>query len=173
MHRSPIYDEVARIPLLIYVPDTKPARCHAFTGFVDLMPTILELSGVEVPDFVQGKSLLPFLRGEHPQWRDFFVTSWAIVHSPKETITRAVDGTERVVLSPRPSTIHTAEWTLIYSVADDEAELYHTPSDPKQESNVIKEYPQVAQALHAKFLRFLQECGTREEFLKPRQTLRV
>ena len=173
MHRSPIYDEVARIPLLIYVPDTKPGRCDAFTGFVDLMPTILELAGVEVPDFVQGKSLMPFLRGERPQWRDFFVTSWAIIHEPKGTVTRTVDGTERLVLSPRPSTIHTEEWTLIYSVADDEAELYHTASDPKQERNVIKQYPQVAQALHAKFLRFLEECGTREEFLKPRRTIKV
>lgn len=173
MHRSPIYDEVARIPLLIYVPETKPGRCDAFTGFVDLMPTILELAGVDIPDFVQGKSLMPFIRGERPQWRDFFVTSWAIIHEPKETVTKAVDGTERVVLSPRPSTIHTTEWTLIYSVASDEAELYHTASDPKQERNVIKQYPQVAQALHAKFLRFLEECGTKEEFLKPRRTIKV
>jgi arylsulfatase A-like enzyme len=155
------------------VPSVKPFRCDAFTGFVDLMPTILELAGVEVPDFVQGKSLLPFLRGERPNWRDFFVTSWAITHAPRETITRAVDGTERLVLSPRPSTIHTAEWTLIYSVADDDAELYHTATDPKQERNLIRQYPQVAQSLHAKFVRLLEECGTREEFLRPRQQLKV
>lgn len=173
LHRSPIYDEVARIPLLVYVPGVKPGRCDAFTGFVDLMPTILDLAGAEVPEFVQGKSLVPFLRGERPEWRDFFVTSWAIIHEPKETITQAVDGTERIVLSPRPSTIHTKEWTLIYSVEGDVVELYHTASDPRQERNVVKEYPQVAREIHAKFVRFLEECGTKEDYLEHRRKITV
>jgi arylsulfatase A-like enzyme len=172
-HRSPIYDEVARIPLLIYVPHAKPAYHEAFTGFVDLMPTILELAGVEIPSEVQGRSLLPLIRGEPVAWRDFFVTSWAIVHQPGETLSRAVDGTERVVLSPRPSTIHEREWTLLYSVAGDEVELYHTATDPAQAHNVAQRYPDVARNLHAKFLRFLEQCGTREEYLQPRREISV
>jgi arylsulfatase A-like enzyme len=143
------------------------------TGFVDLMPTILELAGVEIPSEVQGRSLLPLIRGEPVAWRDFFVTSWAIVHQPGETLSRAVDGTERVVLSPRPSTIHEREWTLLYSVAGDEVELYHTATDPAQAHNVAQRYPDVARNLHAKFLRFLEQCGTCEEYLQPRREISV
>jgi len=172
-NRSPIYDEVARIPLVMYVPGMKPATHDVFTGFVDLMPTLLELAGVDVPDGVQGRSLLPVLQGERVPWRDFFVTSWAIVHQPGKTVSRAVDGTERVVLSPRPSTIHAREWTLIYSVAGDEVELYHTATDPGQTRNVVKEHPDVARRLHATFLRFLEQCGTREEYLQPRREIAI
>ncbi len=172
-HRSPIYDEVARIPLLIYLPNTRPARHDVFTGFVDLMPTLLELAGVPIPSEVQGRSLVPMLKGEQVTWRDFFVTSWAIVHQPGETVSRAVDGTERVVLSPRPSTIHERDWTLIYSVAGDEVELYHTATDPQQQHNVAREHPDVARRLHARFLRFLEECGAREEYLQPRREINV
>lgn len=170
-HRSPIYDEVARIPLLIYLPGMKPATHDVFTGFVDLMPTILQLAGVEIPAQVQGNSLVPVMTGEKVDWRDFYVTSWAIVHAPGGTVSRAVDGTERLVLSPRPSTIHESEWTLIYSVEEDEVELYHTANDPGQTLNVAKQHPEVARRLHQKLVQLLEECHTREEFLKPRRRL--
>lgn len=171
-HRSPLYDEVARIPLIIYHPKAKPSRCEAFTGLIDIAPTLLDLTGEEIPEFFQGASLVPFLKGESPQWRDFFVTSWAITHLPKETRTRAVDGTERIVLSPRPSTITTKEWTLIYSTEGDEPELYHTPTDPGQEKNVYYDNQQKAQEIHSKFVALLEACGTMEDFLKPRRTLK-
>jgi len=31
----------------------------------------------------------------------------------------------------------------------------------------------LAQALHGKFVQFLEECGTKEEFLQPRRQLKV
>jgi len=37
----------------------------------DLMPTLLETAGAPIPDSVEGRSLLPLLRGDTPEWRDF------------------------------------------------------------------------------------------------------
>ena len=34
---------------------------------IDYAPTFLELAGAPVPDDIQGVSLLPLLRGEHPK----------------------------------------------------------------------------------------------------------
>ena len=34
------------------------------TALIDIAPTLLESAGIEVPYFMQGKSLLPILRGE-------------------------------------------------------------------------------------------------------------
>ncbi len=173
LHRSPLYDEVARIPLIIYHPHARPARCPALTGLIDLAPTLLDLAGVPLPDFFQGRSLAPLLKGEPVSWREIFVTSWAIVQSLRETRTRAVDGKERIVLSPRPSTITDGEWSLIYSVEGDEAELYHTATDPGQKNNLISQNSDKARDLHRKFIEFLALCGTKEEFLMPRRRIRV
>ncbi|SFZ83069.1 Arylsulfatase A [Devosia enhydra] len=65
----PIYDELARIPLLVYHPDFADqggARRASLTQAVDLMPTILGFHGLPVPDEVTGRSLLPVLAGDAP-----------------------------------------------------------------------------------------------------------
>ncbi len=37
---------------------------------IDYAPTFLELAGAEVPSDIQGVSLVPLLKGEHPEnWR--------------------------------------------------------------------------------------------------------
>lgn len=44
---------------------------HAPVGLQDVMPTLLDVAGVNVPDTVTGKSLLPLMRGEQSApWRD-------------------------------------------------------------------------------------------------------
>jgi arylsulfatase A-like enzyme len=68
------FDESFRIPLVIRDPCQ---RTHAgriedsFTESVDVLPTIIDWLGGEVPPQLDGASLLPFLRGERPAgWRD-------------------------------------------------------------------------------------------------------
>lgn len=62
----PVYDELARIPLMIYHPgmaDRGGERRSALTQTIDLMPTILDLYGEAIPSEVRGRSLLPVLEG--------------------------------------------------------------------------------------------------------------
>ena len=77
---APLYEEIVHIPLMIRVPGLKPGKCEAFAQPPDLMPTILEIAEAEIPETVQGRSLLPFLKGENPEWRDFAVTSPSIIY---------------------------------------------------------------------------------------------
>lgn len=59
------YEESTRSPLIISAPGLKPvARTEALTEFLDVYPTLCELAGLPVPDHVQGKSLVPLMRGE-------------------------------------------------------------------------------------------------------------
>jgi arylsulfatase A-like enzyme len=66
-NRMPYYAEVSRIPLIVHHP-AGPAgdRRRALTQTIDLMPTFLDLFGVEVPPEVQGRSLLPLLSEDKP-----------------------------------------------------------------------------------------------------------
>jgi len=66
-NRMPFYDEIARIPLMIWHPSMAGhagERRRALTQTIDIMPTILEMFGVHPPADVQGRSLLPVLEAD-------------------------------------------------------------------------------------------------------------
>jgi arylsulfatase A-like enzyme len=63
-NRMPLYEEISHIPLFIHHPDHKDKageRRQSLTQTIDLMPTICELFGAQIPAEVQGKSMLPLL----------------------------------------------------------------------------------------------------------------
>ena len=67
-NRMPVYEEIAHIPLMIYHPDFNDeggTRRTALTQTTDLMPTLLDMVGLEIPEDVCGHSLLPILRGDN------------------------------------------------------------------------------------------------------------
>ncbi len=57
-------DAVSRVPLLIRIPGQKQGqRISHIVESVDVVPTLLELAGCQIPPPVQGHSLLPFMQG--------------------------------------------------------------------------------------------------------------
>ncbi len=65
-----LMDESSRVPLIISVPGKKPAVCESFAELIDLYPTVSELCGLEVPDRLQGKSLVKTLNDPFASVRD-------------------------------------------------------------------------------------------------------
>ncbi len=65
-HRTTLYDELIRIPLVIRYPRAIEAgrRVSAQTRIVDLGPTLLELAKLAPPDDVMGASLVALARGD-------------------------------------------------------------------------------------------------------------
>jgi len=167
--RSPLYEEVTHIPLLIHVPGVKPKRNEALVCLPDLMPTILDLLECDIPSTVQGKSLLPLLLGDVEESWDFVVTSWPL-YNPGD-ISRAVDALEKSVKDWLPITVTTKEWTLLYSSEGQPVELYHLPTDPHQEKNVFEDKIDVARELHSKLISRLVEYNTPPCALEPRRRL--
>jgi arylsulfatase A-like enzyme len=66
IHAGPmLYEDVIHVPLLIKEPgETAGRRIEALSEQIDLMPTILELSGVGVEGPVEGRSLIPAINGQ-------------------------------------------------------------------------------------------------------------
>ena len=62
--KSNLHEEVLKVPLIISVPGMKSGRTRSMVELVDLMPTLAEICGLNVPHSCQGKSLLPILK-EH------------------------------------------------------------------------------------------------------------
>jgi arylsulfatase A-like enzyme len=83
------YRSSVRVPMIIYdplVPDSaRGQRRDNMALNIDIAPTILDLAGIDIPKQMQGRSLVPLLKGEHPQWRNDFLyehlwntPNWAI-----------------------------------------------------------------------------------------------
>lgn len=67
-NRMNLYQEIVHIPLFFHHPDIAGAagtRCGALTQTIDLAATFLDLFGCAPVPEMQGRSLLPLLRGEH------------------------------------------------------------------------------------------------------------
>jgi arylsulfatase A-like enzyme len=167
---APLYEETAHIPLIIYVPGIHPGVCNGLTSAIDLMPTGLDILNVEIPDSVEGRSLLPMLRDNSLKGREF-VVSGIPFNDPSDEV-HVINEQAPSIAWGWDTTITTEEWSLLYSLKDP-CELYHLASDPNQEKNVIKERPEVARELHSLFVKFMKETKMAEHLVKPRLTLKL
>ncbi len=68
-----VYDAAYHTPLIIRLPGNQAragAELTEITESIDIAPTILDWIGQDIPDAMDGRSLLPLLRGEQPDdWR--------------------------------------------------------------------------------------------------------
>lgn len=168
---SPLYEEVAAIPLLIRMPGYQPGIYNGLTSAVDLMPTVMDMLGQEIPSFVDGESLLPMVKDPSVPGREYVLTTHLFVN-PGECV-RSVDDVSRVMAKSSATTVTTDEWSLIYGVEPGLSELYHLPSDPKQEKNVIRQHPEVARELHAHMVKFMKDTNVPRQKMEPRLELRL
>ncbi|HCQ64941.1 MAG TPA: phosphonate monoester hydrolase, partial [Rhodobacteraceae bacterium] len=76
------HEESVKIPLIVYDPRaqadaTRGTTCDALVESIDLAATFVEAAGGKVPDhIIEGRSLLPWLHGETPDWRSFAISEY-------------------------------------------------------------------------------------------------
>ena len=64
-HGHTLYQELTHVPLIIHIPGFEPRRIVQRVALLDLLPTLLDIFGVEEPGAAfAGVSLMPLLRGE-------------------------------------------------------------------------------------------------------------
>jgi arylsulfatase A-like enzyme len=98
------YEPSARIPLLMKFPDTMRVKqgrvLEEPVELMDIMPTLLEAAGVAVPPSVDGRSLLPLLRGQATSWRDHVHGECAEVPTLDSGMQYVTDGKRKYVWFP-------------------------------------------------------------------------
>ena len=123
-HRAPGYAQVLRVPLIWVHPGLLPARrIEAPVQLVDVVPTLLELLGIDAGELlVQGDSLLPLIRGEEPPWwRDRI----ALSEEPDAWRGRSDTQISASAFSDR--------WHLLHSRTLPGPELYDYRGDPQEQ----------------------------------------
>lgn len=78
-HRSSLYDEQIRIPLLIAAPGIASRVVSETVGLIDLYATALDLLGLQATPAVASRSLVPALRAEPLGDAPYRATTWSIV----------------------------------------------------------------------------------------------
>lgn len=63
-------EESVKVPLMLRVPGMTTGNSEALVELIDLYPTLLDLTGFEIPTGLQGKSLAPILKGKEESVRD-------------------------------------------------------------------------------------------------------
>ncbi len=167
VHRSPLHNEVIQVPLLAYLPGVSSRRVSGLLSLPDLMPTMLDLLDLPIPDRVQAKSVLPLVKGE--KIHDLVVTS-----APFEEVgelSKTVDGQNRVVVEVSPSSITDGDWDLLYSVEGQKLELYRSKEDIGHQRDLSEAHPDVVAQLHGQYAQWLSDIDTPERFLVPRMQL--
>jgi arylsulfatase A-like enzyme len=168
---SPLYEELVRIPLLVYVPGVEPNVYDGMTSVVDVMPTVLDIAGVSSPGNVHGASLLPRMRDSSAAGREFTVSTIPFANPGDEV--RSVDSIRRNLVNSQVTTITAGDWSLLYSTDEGMSELYNLANDPAQENNIISGNLGVAKEVHRYLLKFMRETGVSDHLLKPRQEFRL
>jgi len=124
-----MYEETYHVPLVVRWPEAVDpgSRCEAFVRLLDLMPTFLELGNVTPPADIEGRSIVPLLRGERPE-------DWP------ESVFAEYHGDEFGLYSQRM--VRTDRYKYVYNPPDTD-ELYDLDRDPDELHNVI-DNPQYA-----------------------------
>lgn len=121
-----MYEESMSTPLVMMLPEGLKARgeIKEMVQNIDYAPTFLDLAGVEIPQDIQGVSLLPLLKGEHPKdWRKALY--YHFYEYPAEHAVKRHYG------------IRTERYKLIHFYRDiDEWELYDLQTDPMEMHNI-------------------------------------
>jgi arylsulfatase A-like enzyme len=120
-----MYEESLRMPFLVRWPAAIAAgsRSDAMALNIDFAPTFLEAAGAPVPNTMQGRSLLPVLRGRvPPDWRTSMY--YRYYHDPGDHNTRAHYG------------VRTKTHKLIYFWKKNQWELYDLVNDPQEMNNI-------------------------------------
>jgi N-acetylglucosamine-6-sulfatase len=78
VERRLAYEESIRIPLFMRWPELIKAgsAVDQFALNIDIAPTLLEIGGASAPKKIDGRSLVPLLRGEKVPWRDSFLIEY-------------------------------------------------------------------------------------------------
>jgi len=144
----PFYQEVNHIVMMGRIPGgVQGGRVDALVQPADIMPTVLDLVGLDAPEGLHGISLAPAFYGRPIPQREVIVTSPGITGDPER---------------PECAAITDGEWTLQYRGPRYPSELYHLPDDPFMQRDVYAQERGQAQRLHRAYVDLLRQVGTDE-----------
>jgi len=146
------HEEGVRIPLIFHWPERvrQASNSQTLIGLVDLLPTVLDLVDVSIPDYVQGRSHADALRIGEDSASEGTDVLLEMCQNPRWSLD-FVDW--RAVVTPR--------YKYAFYETGDEL-LYDLKTDPYEQTNLVTKDPQLRGEMRERLLKLLHD--TKEPF---------
>lgn len=139
--KETLFEQATRVPLAVRVPGAagNGRACSAIVELVDVVPTILDLCGIERPAHLNGEGFAPLLQQPEQSWKQ---AAFSVCSRSREIVGRSV----------RSDRYRWSIWTRLDG--GHEFELYDLAEDPWEHVNVAGEeaYREIARE-HAQIFR--------------------
>lgn len=160
-YKRSCHESSIRIPAMLHGPGFQAGgQIRELVSLIDLPPTLLDAAGIKVPEDMQGRSLMPLIRGEDDAWPDD-----VFVQISESQIGRAV---------------RTRRWKYSVSVPNSyridapgsdtyvEEFLYDLEADPYELTNLIglESHREVANRMKERLIKRMVQAGERAPIIQ-------
>ena len=141
-HSIFLYDTTIKVPFIMNCPGIVPEENEVSQQVrtVDIMPTILDIIKIDVPKFVQGRSLIPVIQGKALKLESYAETYFPLISNGWSEL----------------KAIRTEEWKYIQAP---KPELYSLKDDPGELKNMLAVNGRVARDLKKRLERLEEETS--------------
>ncbi len=147
-----MYESTVHVPAIVAWPGQTDGgrRVAELVSLYDFAPTILEMAGVAVPDWMEARSLVPLIRGEAEDRPRVFSE-----HSNDALL----EGTRMVTM------VREGDLKLVHFVDSDEGQLFDLAADPRETENLWDEpgHAAVKARLVGEILRWRTESALKTQ----------
>ena len=159
-YKRSCHESSIRVPTVLTGPGFRGGQLQELVSLIDLPPTLLDAAGLEIPEQMQGRSLMPLLRGGVADW-----PAEVFVQVSEAQVGRAVR-THRWkygVDAPGEQGRDVAGADLY-----EEQYLYDLQADPYELNNLVghESHREVAQVMRERLLRRMEEAGEARPHIK-------
>jgi len=134
--RKYLYEQVTHIPLIIKEPDQTEGRIiNDLIEQIDIPATILDLAGIPVPSWVEGRSLAPLMQGKRLSSKPLFSMNF---QKNKTRGQKIINGSVAV---------WEGDYKLIYYLEEKKSLLFNLKHDPDELNNLFDKEPEAGQRL--------------------------
>ena len=160
------FEQATHAPLLISAPGIKPSKTKSTSEFIDIFPTLCELTGVAIPKHLDGKSLVPVMKNPEISVQEFAVSQYPRSRNKLDTERLGWSDGQFMGYSIRTAQYRYTIWLKNNFRSNQPfrkelvvaSELYDYENDPNETINVVseKKYAAISNDLNNKMLDFLK-----------------
>jgi arylsulfatase A-like enzyme len=154
----PLYEEINHIPWIISFPGRAAGRTNALVQPPDIMPTILSMHGIRIPETVQGVAFDAVLRGEAETHGEYGI-SCPHLPAPTAAATVVKDGWTAILYAKRMRDktwtdrgVDGKEKTVERRMVECVDQLYDVQEDPQQRNDLARAHPDRLAEMRTLFL---------------------